>query len=96
MPDEKNISAASLKDPEYLDKMWNAAPLLPPPGEEVACKLIDEIRALRTALTLIAEGFQTPEELHGDPNVDALGFEEVISMAYENIQLAAKQALTGE
>ena len=48
---------------------------------------------LFAAMQKIAEGFQTPEELRQDARYGDMPYEETLSMAYENIQQEAQQAL---
>lgn len=41
----------------------------------------------------IAKAYKTPDQLRKDPNVEVLGLEEVMEMAYQNIQTEAKNAI---
>ena len=41
----------------------------------------------------IAEGYYSPEELREAPEYEGLDYEEVLTMAYENIQADAKRVL---
>ena len=45
------------------------------------------------ALKRIARGYKTAAQLRKDDNVEFLGLEEVLEMAYENIQNEARTAL---
>ncbi len=45
------------------------------------------------ALKKIAKEYMTPEQLRHDHNVAYLGYEEVLSMAYDDLQAEAKAAI---
>ena len=63
---------------------------------ELTKRLLADAQRYFDALRLIAEDFQSAEELQTDSNVEALGYTEVLQMSYENMQIVAKAAVHGK
>jgi hypothetical protein len=51
--------------------------------------------AMRAALIEIASKYQTPDKLRKSKDAEFLGFDELITMSYENIQETARRAVKG-
>lgn len=63
---------------------------------EITQKQAQQFNFMRAALTQIANYYQTPSQIRKDSKKDyGLDFEEAIEMAYENIQILAKQSIRG-
>lgn len=59
-------------------------------------KQIQQFNQMRRALTTIAKDYSTTAQLRRESKgAWGLDYEEALEMAYENIQLTAKQALKG-